>query len=35
MPITTVRGVAINYEVLGDRGPWWHSNPVGVAVWSE
>ena len=29
MPITTVRGVAINYEVLGDRGPWVALQPGG------
>jgi pimeloyl-ACP methyl ester carboxylesterase len=29
MPITTVRGVAINYEVVGDRGPWVALQPGG------
>ena len=29
MPITTVRGVAINYEVLGERGPWVALQPGG------
>jgi len=29
MPIATVRGVAINYEVLGERGPWVALQPGG------
>jgi pimeloyl-ACP methyl ester carboxylesterase len=29
MPITTVRGVTINYEILGDRGPWIALSPGG------
>ena len=29
MPITKVRGVAINYELLGDRGPWVALQPGG------
>jgi len=29
MPITTVRGVTINHEVLGDRGPWVALQPGG------
>ena len=29
MPITNVRGVAINYEVLGGRGPWVALQPGG------
>src|SRR5215471_10953923 len=29
MPITAVRGVEINYEVLGDRGPWVALQPGG------
>ena len=29
MPLTTVRGVAINYEILGDHGPWVAISPGG------
>jgi pimeloyl-ACP methyl ester carboxylesterase len=29
MPIATIRGVAINYEVLGERGPWVALQPGG------
>ena len=29
MPVATVRGVEINYEVLGDRGPWVALQPGG------
>jgi pimeloyl-ACP methyl ester carboxylesterase len=29
MPIATVRGVAINYEILGGRGPWVALQPGG------
>jgi pimeloyl-ACP methyl ester carboxylesterase len=29
MPVTTVRGVEINYEVLGERGPWVALQPGG------
>jgi len=29
MPIAEVRGVAINYEVIGDRGPWVALSPGG------
>jgi hypothetical protein len=29
MPIATVRGVAINYQVLGERGPWVALQPGG------
>lgn len=29
MPIANVRGVAINYEVLGDQGPWIALSPGG------
>src|SRR5690348_14962496 len=29
MPVATVRGVDINYEVLGDRGPWVALQPGG------
>jgi pimeloyl-ACP methyl ester carboxylesterase len=29
MPATTIRGVDINYEVLGDRGPWVALQPGG------
>ena len=29
MPIATVRGLAINYEVLGERGPWVALQPGG------
>lgn len=29
MPIANVRGAAINYEVLGDRGPWISLSPGG------
>ena len=29
MPVATVRGVEINYEVLGERGPWVALQPGG------
>lgn len=29
MPVTTIRGVDINYEILGDRGPWVALQPGG------
>src|SRR5262249_47035582 len=29
MPVTTVRGVEMNYEVLGERGPWVALQPGG------
>ena len=29
MPVATVRGVDINYEVLGERGPWVALQPGG------
>lgn len=29
MPATTIRGVDINYEILGDRGPWVALQPGG------
>src|SRR5437879_7649619 len=29
MPIATIRGVNINYRVLGDRGPWVALSPGG------
>src|SRR5438270_3917074 len=29
MPVATVRGVDINYEILGDRGPWVALQPGG------
>src|SRR5271169_5603332 len=29
MPIATVRGVEINYQVLGERGPWVAMQPGG------
>jgi pimeloyl-ACP methyl ester carboxylesterase len=29
MPVTTVRGVEINYQVLGERGPWVALQPGG------
>ena len=29
MPVTTIRGVEINYEVLGERGPWLALQPGG------
>lgn len=29
MPVTTVRGVEINYEILGERGPWVALQPGG------
>ena len=29
MPIATVRGVEINYQVLGERGPWVALQPGG------
>ena len=29
MPRATVRGVEINYEVLGERGPWVALQPGG------
>ena len=29
MPVTTIRGVDINYEVLGDHGPWVALQPGG------
>jgi pimeloyl-ACP methyl ester carboxylesterase len=29
MPVTTIRGVEINYEVLGERGPWVALQPGG------
>jgi hypothetical protein len=29
MPIAAVRGVEINYEVLGERGPWVALQPGG------
>src|ERR1700747_3462698 len=29
MPQATIRGVEINYEVLGDRGPWVALQPGG------
>jgi pimeloyl-ACP methyl ester carboxylesterase len=29
MPVATVRGIAINYEVLGERGPWVALQPGG------
>jgi pimeloyl-ACP methyl ester carboxylesterase len=29
MPLTTIRGVDINYEILGDRGPWVALQPGG------
>ena len=29
MPVATVRGVEINYQVLGDRGPWVALQPGG------
>ena len=29
MPVTTVRGVEINYQVLGERGPWLALQPGG------
>jgi pimeloyl-ACP methyl ester carboxylesterase len=29
MPVTTVRGVEINYEILGERGPWIALQPGG------
>ena len=29
MPRATVRGVEINYEVLGERGPWVALQPAG------
>ena len=29
MPVATVRGVDINYEVLGQRGPWVALQPGG------
>src|SRR6201998_1620241 len=41
MPVATVRGVEINYQVLGDRGPWVAPQPggrralAGVKSWGE
>jgi hypothetical protein len=32
MPVATVRGVDINYEVLGERGPWVALQPADGAV---
>jgi pimeloyl-ACP methyl ester carboxylesterase len=32
MPMTKVRGANINYEILGDRGPWMALNPGGRAA---
>ena len=29
MPQATIRGVEINYEVLGERGPWVALQPGG------
>jgi pimeloyl-ACP methyl ester carboxylesterase len=29
MPVATVRGVEINYELLGERGPWIALQPGG------
>ena len=29
MPVATVRGVDLNYEVLGERGPWVALQPGG------
>jgi len=29
MPVATIRGVDINYEVLGERGPWVALQPGG------
>src|SRR5438067_8488456 len=29
MPVATVRGVDINYEILGERGPWVALQPGG------
>lgn len=29
MPVTSIRGININYEVLGDRGPWVALQPGG------
>ena len=29
MPIANVRGVAINYKVIGDHGPWMALSPGG------
>ena len=31
MPVATVRGVDINYEVLGERGHGWHCSPAAGA----
>ena len=35
MPIANVRGVSINYEVVGDRGPWLVIIPGGRRAYSE
>jgi len=29
MPVATVRGVDLNYEILGERGPWVALQPGG------
>jgi hypothetical protein len=33
MPVATVRGVEINYLVLGEQGPWVALQPGGAGAW--
>ena len=35
MPIANVRGVNINYEIIGDRGPWMTIMPGGRRAYNE
>src|ERR1700719_1025696 len=35
MPVATVRGVDLNYEVLGERGPWVALQPGGRRALAE